>query len=234
MIIIPALVVAPAAQASHRWPTHAKVVTNSQYFERNQVPFFEVKIRAMDGHGKWIPGRATLWVNGEPERRRSLVWGWRGFRIDRDDLRDNRRNRIQVRIDPNSERRKIQVVTRFVVDRKPRPRPAPSVGQRVVDVAKRQVGDWYRFGADGPNHFDCSGLVVYSYLVAGGRRLPHSSYAIRSAGIRVARPRIGDVVWVLGHVAIYAGDGMVIEAAMPGTRVRLVPLWQRNPVYLRF
>src|SRR5213592_1976003 len=34
-------------------------------------------------------------------------------------------------------------------------------------VALRQIGDPYRYGADGPGAFDCSGLMKYSYKKAG-------------------------------------------------------------------
>ena len=36
----------------------------------------------------------------------------------------------------------------------------------VVKIAKRQIGKPYVWAAAGPNSFDCSGLVVYSYAKA--------------------------------------------------------------------
>ena len=44
-------------------------------------------------------------------------------------------------------------------------------GQQIVQIAKWQLGDPWRYGATGPYAFDCSGLVIYSYRRAGdGRR----------------------------------------------------------------
>ncbi|HET6698950.1 MAG TPA: NlpC/P60 family protein, partial [Nocardioidaceae bacterium] len=52
--------------------------------------------------------------------------------------------------------------------------------QRIVtgmDVARHQKGDPYRYGAAGPNAFDCSGLIYYSYRRAGFRHVPRTSSA---------------------------------------------------------
>ena len=45
--------------------------------------------------------------------------------------------------------------------------------QRASTIALHQLGDPYRYGAAGPNAFDCSGLVQYSFRKAGIRRPPH-------------------------------------------------------------
>ncbi|MFH8627525.1 NlpC/P60 family protein [Streptomyces vietnamensis] len=87
--------------------------------------------------------------------------------------------------------------------------------------------------------FDCSGLTLYAYAQAGitlprtaaeqagvGRRIP------ASAGIRALRP--GDLVFfafdptrnsTIHHVAIYLGNGQMINAPRPGTQVRTEALW---------
>jgi len=75
------------------------------------------------------------------------------------------------------------------------------------------VGSPYVWGAEGPSAFDCSGLVSYVYGQFG-TSLPHSSEGIRSVGtvISAAEAQPGDVIWWSGHVAIYAGDGMMVSA----------------------
>lgn len=225
--LLTTLSAAPPAAAHHNWPTYAKVITNARYFDRNEVPFYEITVRAHDWRGQFVKGDASLWVNGKFERRKPLMHGWRGFRIDRSDLRNNRTNRIQVRIDPDSPHRRIRTVTRYTVDQ------VQTRGDKVLDVAMNQLGDAYRYGAAGPNAYDCSGLVVYAFRHALGKSMPHYSGALRNAGRRVYTPRPGDIVWTRGHVSIYAGNGKVVEAASPGTRVRHVRMWQRNPVYVR-
>lgn len=228
------IVAAPQAEAAtSKWPTHAKVITNKNDFQNHNRPTFRVTVRAQDGHGRYITGRVGLYVNGRHQRTMGTnEWGWRTFRISRDVLPNNRVAKVVLVIKPHeSRKRQVRFVRLWVTDRKA---PRTTAGERVVSVARAQIGDPYVWGAGGPNTFDCSGLVAYSYRHATGKRVPHSSDAIRRSGHRVSRPRPGDVVWSPGHVSIYAGGGRVVEAAKPGTRVRLIERWQRNPVYLRF
>lgn len=112
--------------------------------------------------------------------------------------------------------------------------PADARPSDIVHVARNQVGDPYRYGAAGPTRFDCSGLVKYAYKHGSNKNVPHSSAAIRRAGHKVSTPRAGDIVYTKGHVSIFLGNGKVVEAASPGTRVRVVKRWQKNPTYLRF
>ena len=87
------------------------------------------------------------------------------------------------------------------------------------------VGSPYVWGASGPSAFDCSGLVSYVYGQFG-TSLPHSSEGIRRAGtpISAAEAQPGDVIWWPGHVAIYAGDGMMVSAEDESTGVRYLPV----------
>jgi cell wall-associated NlpC family hydrolase len=83
----------------------------------------------------------------------------------------------------------------------------------VVAYARAQVGDRYRHGAVGPNAFDCSGLAMKAYQRAG-ISLPHSSGAIaaRAHTVPRAKARPGDLVLGPGHVGIYMGGGMMVDA----------------------
>ena len=85
----------------------------------------------------------------------------------------------------------------------------------------------YRWGGASPGAgFDCSGLVQYVYAKVG-IHLPHYAAGQYGRGHRVSRSslRAGDLVFFsgLGHVGIYAGDGMFIHAPRSGTTVR----WSR-------
>lgn len=86
----------------------------------------------------------------------------------------------------------------------------------VVAFARAQVGHSYRFGSAGPGAFDCSGLVMMAYRRAGVR-LPHSAAAIagRAHPVSRASARPGDIVVGSGHVGIYMGRGMMIDAGNP-------------------
>ncbi|MFI9200119.1 C40 family peptidase [Streptomyces sp. NPDC053048] len=104
--------------------------------------------------------------------------------------------------------------------------------------ALRHLGDPYRLGGAGPRRWDCSGLVQRAYGRAGVR-LPRVAADQYRATRRIPRSalRRGDLVfWSTNgrasgvhHVAIYMGGGRYIEAARPGTRVRVSTFAYYNP-----
>lgn len=104
--------------------------------------------------------------------------------------------------------------------------------------ALRQVGDPYALGGVGPHRWDCSGLVQRAYARAGVR-LPRLAADQYRATRRIPRGdlRRGDLVfWSsdgrasgVHHVAIYLGGGRYLEAARPGTRVRISTFADYNP-----
>ncbi len=82
----------------------------------------------------------------------------------------------------------------------------------------------YVWGADGPNGFDCSGLMVASYRKAG-ISLPHSSRSQASRGKSVSKGNLkpGDLVFFyhpIHHVGMYIGGGKFVHAR--NTRIDLV------------
>ena len=101
--------------------------------------------------------------------------------------------------------------------------PAAGQGQAIVDAAASKIGSPYVWGATGPNSFDCSGLTSWAYKQVG-KDIPRTSQAQASAGQRVALSDIqpGDIVAYYGgasHVAIYAGNGQIIDALNSGIPV---------------
>lgn len=99
-----------------------------------------------------------------------------------------------------------------------------AIRAQVVERALAQLGDAYGSGGEGPDVFDCSGLVVYSWRAAGVD-LEHFSRAQYRATERIslkdARP--GDLAFYFEngahHVAIYIGDGKVVHASDYGVGV---------------
>ncbi|WP_129789602.1 C40 family peptidase [Promicromonospora panici] len=111
---------------------------------------------------------------------------------------------------------------------------ASDLGQQAVNLALEYVGVPYVWGGASPSGFDCSGLIQYVYGQLG-LDLPHSSSALSTSGYQVsaADAQPGDIVWTPGHVSLYAGNGMVVEASQEGVPVRYTEMWQSNPVYVR-
>jgi cell wall-associated NlpC family hydrolase len=105
--------------------------------------------------------------------------------------------------------------------------------------ALAQVGKPYVLGGNGPEVFDCSGLVQQAYLAAGVR-LPRLASQQRFAGTRISADQLlpGDLLYYQdgssprkGHIAMYVGDGLAVEAANPRRGVRVRPLdeaWYRD------
>lgn len=103
--------------------------------------------------------------------------------------------------------------------------------ETAVLYALAQRGDPYVFGATGPNAFDCSGLVGAAWRAAGVS-LPRTAAQISSRGVSIPRAQWqrGDILYWGGrgsayHVALYLGGGQMVEAAHPGTSVRVVSVW---------
>ena len=103
------------------------------------------------------------------------------------------------------------------------PAVLPSAALALAFVAA-QVGKPYRWGAAGPDAFDCSGLVQQAWAAAGVTlpRVAKDQYAATTR-ISFADLQPGDLVFFekgIGHVGIYIGDGVMIDAPHTGAVVQ--------------
>ncbi|THA33553.1 NlpC/P60 family protein [Streptomyces sp. A1277] len=112
-------------------------------------------------------------------------------------------------------------------------RPPSAQGGAAVRYAVRQIGKPYVWGAEGPNSFDCSGLTSQAWAHAG-RTIPRTSQEqwrqLPRVPMNALRP--GDLVVYFPkatHVALYIGNGLVVQAPRPGSRVKVSPV-ASNPV----
>ncbi|MFI0190814.1 C40 family peptidase [Streptomyces sp. NPDC017082] len=110
----------------------------------------------------------------------------------------------------------------------PDDRPAGPRARRAVGYAMAQLGKPYQWGAQGPDAYDCSGLTSQAWSHAG-TPIPRTSQEQwrRLPKVPLNRLRPGDLVVYFPeatHVALYVGDGKVVQAPRPGEKVTVAPL----------
>jgi cell wall-associated NlpC family hydrolase len=111
----------------------------------------------------------------------------------------------------------------------PAPVAASSKAAVAVAEAKKQLGKMYVYGGAGPDNYDCSGLTAWAWRAAGVS-LSHSAYDqwFETTRVSVNSVQPGDLLFFgddgvesIHHVAMYVGDGSMIEASTTGTPVRI-------------
>jgi cell wall-associated NlpC family hydrolase len=104
--------------------------------------------------------------------------------------------------------------------------PTDTPGEKAVAFAYTKLGTWYLWGGTGPQ-YDCSGLTQAAWASAGVS-IPRVTYDQYSALPHVAKSDLqpGDLVFFdgVGHVSMYVGNGLMIDAPSTGLQVRLLPL----------
>lgn len=117
--------------------------------------------------------------------------------------------------------------------------PNKELVETAIDFAREQLGERYVLGGAGPNVWDCSGITMKSYAAAGvyiGWHSATAQYNVLAAQKKLVPfqdAQRGDLIWWSQedafsgdkyHVAIYLGDGMMLEAPNPARTVRIVPV----------
>ena len=111
--------------------------------------------------------------------------------------------------------------------------------ETAIDFAREQLGERYVLGGAGPNVWDCSGITMKSYAAAGvyiGWHSATAQYNVLAKQKKLVpfqNAQRGDLIWWSTesafsgdkyHVAIYLGDGMMLESPNPARTVRIVPV----------
>ena len=122
--------------------------------------------------------------------------------------------------------------------------PAPIV--EVITFALAQLGKPYVYGATGPDSYDCSGLVQAAYARIGVQ-LPRTTFDQVNVGSPIystSQLEPGDLLFIPGsdgtpqapgHVGLYLGDNILVQAPQTGKRIKLSPLnqWVNGIVAMR-
>ncbi|MGW3124803.1 C40 family peptidase [Streptomyces sp. NPDC001123] len=102
---------------------------------------------------------------------------------------------------------------------------ASAAGRKAVAFATAQLGKPYVWGAEGPDSYDCSGLTSQAWASAG-KPIPRTSEEqwkqLEHIDVKDMRP--GDLIIYYddaSHVAMYIGDGAIIQAPRPGRTVSI-------------
>jgi len=100
--------------------------------------------------------------------------------------------------------------------------------ESILKLAYKQQGKPYRWGATGPNSFDCSGFTSYVYKNGAGITIPRVSRSQATVGTYVNRANLqpGDLVFFgsgksITHVGMYVGDQKFIHSPQTGDVVKV-------------
>jgi peptidoglycan DL-endopeptidase CwlO len=105
--------------------------------------------------------------------------------------------------------------------------PASGAARVAVSFALAQIGKPYVWGGTGPGGYDCSGLVMAAWAQAGVS-IPRTTYDQWAALPHVSSADIkpGDLLYydAEGHVAMYVGNNMIVDAPQAGMNVEEIPM----------
>ncbi|MBO3752287.1 C40 family peptidase [Streptosporangiaceae bacterium NEAU-GS5] len=110
--------------------------------------------------------------------------------------------------------------------------------RQALTAAAGKLGRPYVWGAEGPDYFDCSGLVQWAYAQAGVR-MPRVAAQQWASGLEVplSQAQPGDLLFwrndptnpgYISHVAIYWGGGKMLHAPHTGDVVRIASIYTKN------
>ena len=109
-------------------------------------------------------------------------------------------------------------------------------GDIAANWALTQLGKPYLWGGAGPDSFDCSGLTMVAWAHAGVQLLHYTGYQWQEGPhVPLNQLRRGDLLFyatntsdpsTIHHVAIYIGNGMMVNAPYTGAFVRIDSMYQ--------
>jgi cell wall-associated NlpC family hydrolase len=111
-----------------------------------------------------------------------------------------------------------------------------SQGDIAANWALSQLGKPYQWGGAGPARYDCSGLTMVAWAHAGVQLLHYTGYQWQEGPhVPLSQLRRGDLLFyatntsdpsTIHHVAIYIGNGMMVNAPYTGAFIRIDRMYQ--------
>ena len=114
----------------------------------------------------------------------------------------------------------------------------------IVAEAEKHLGKRYVFGANGPNNFDCSSFVCWTYTHSGIKNMPRTTawgiYKNYCNPVSPSDAKAGDIIFFkntynsgdpISHVGIYVGGGYMIHAGDPIKYARIDTKYWKDHFY---
>ena len=217
---------APAAQAAKVKAVNKQVVVN--YVSGYSVKAWKnckVKLGAANDTGISFKHGTTLTVVGEVKYKKQTWYK----------IADNEWILASYTLSPKAWAKKAAAAKRAAAKAAKKAAAAKKLSKskknkqnKVVALAKAQVGKPYVWGATGPYSFDCSGLTSYVYSHALGKYITRTTYTQvhqgKTVAVSTATLKKGDLLFWGSksspyHVGIYVGGGKFVHAATPSQGV---------------
>lgn len=165
----------------------------------------------------------------------------KGDKLKQEKLIEEAKKQARLYIDKIKKEEELLSETKQIVKeaRKSTPKYIPSRGATaisdaaIVAYASNFLGTPYKWGANGPNYFDCSGYTKYIFAHFG-INIPRVSRDQAKGGVYVPKSQLkpGDLVFYaynngkgdIHHVGMYIGNGMYIHAPRTGDVVKISPV----------
>lgn len=175
------------------------------------------------GPSEWIEARYTVDINQTKNKliatkKKDNKNNYQSERKRQKNVNQSAKSKSTSRINSNKNR----VIKKTVINKQVASVKVDRRVKAVVDLAKSQVGKGYAWGGNGPDNFDCSGLVQYIYNKVGGINLPRVTTDQVKVGVTVAMNQLqpGDLLYwgssaAPYHVGIYVGNNQYVSAANP-------------------
>ncbi|MEJ2857409.1 MULTISPECIES: C40 family peptidase [unclassified Saccharothrix] len=112
---------------------------------------------------------------------------------------------------------------------------ASGAAATAIEFTKQQLGEPYLWGGNGPDQWDCSGILVKAFAAAGVKipRVANDQYMSGGAHLPVREAKAGDLIFwatnpanpvTVHHVAMYLGNDEYIHAPQTGDVVKISKL----------